>query len=153
MSWRRFCKTFSRGLSKTSWTCLEDVLKMPWSRLENVLKTSWRRLEDVWPRQIYWSWSRRLVRTCESGEYIHLDQDVLKTKMKDVFKTSSKSLHQDEYFLGSYVFKSMGQRHESFELICIKSLLSFLIGKYIYIYISQALQLWKPFKVIFSCEI
>ena len=49
----------------------------------------------------------------------------------------------------------MGQRHESFELICIKSLLSFLIGKYIYIYIyiSQALQLWKPFKVIFSCEI
>ena len=40
MSWRRFCKT------------------------------SWRRLEDVWPRRIYWSWSRRL-------------EDVLKTSSED----------------------------------------------------------------------
>ena len=79
MSWRRFCKTSWIGLSKTSWRCLEGVLKMSWKRLENVLKTSWRRLgkmsgrsledvrktpsvflENVWPRRIYWSWSRRL---------------------------------------------------------------------------------------------
>ena len=41
MSWRRF------------W-------KMSWRRLEDVLKMFWRRYEDVWPRQIYWSWSRCL---------------------------------------------------------------------------------------------
>ena len=49
MSWRRFCKTF--------WRRFEDVLARC---LEDVLKTSWRRLENVWPRWIYWSWSRHL---------------------------------------------------------------------------------------------
>ena len=75
-SWRHLCKT--------SWRCLEDVLKtflqyvlktssrgledIVARRLKYVLKrfwrclgkTSWRRLEDVWSRRIYWSWSRRL---------------------------------------------------------------------------------------------
>ena len=48
MSWRRFCKT--------SWRRLENVLKTSW---QDDLKTSWRFLEDLWPRRIYWSWSRR----------------------------------------------------------------------------------------------
>ena len=78
MSWRRFSRRFEDVLKtswrrlgqaswrcledvlKTSWKCLEDVLKASWRRLEDVLKASWRRLEDVWPRQIYWSWPRRL---------------------------------------------------------------------------------------------
>ena len=42
MSWRYLS-------NKTSWRCLEDVLKSPW-----------RRLKDVWPRRIYCSWPRRL---------------------------------------------------------------------------------------------
>ena len=103
---------------KTSWRCLEnifqDVFKTCWRRLEDVLKTflkdvlktswrsraktnilvltktSWRPLEDVfWRRKskanmfvlIKTSWRR-----------------LLKTKMKDVLKTSSRRLHQDECF-------------------------------------------------------
>ena len=90
-SWRHLCKTSGRRLQnvlKTSWRRLEDVfarrlkdvLKTSWKRLaktswrglEDVLKTSWRRLEDVWPKRIYWSWSRRL-------------EDVLKTSFEDVW--------------------------------------------------------------------
>ena len=56
MSWKRLCRPFG-DVFKTSWRRLG---KTSWRRLENVLKTSWRRLEDVWPRGIYWSWSRRL---------------------------------------------------------------------------------------------
>ena len=82
-------KTSWKRLSKTSWRCLEDVLQMSWRRLTDVLKTSSRYLndvyarrledvlktssEDVWVKWIYSSWWRRLV----------------KTKTKDVFKTSS----------------------------------------------------------------
>ena len=59
---------------------LQDVLEMSWRRLKDALKTflqdvlkkSRRRLEDVWPRQIYWSWSRRL-------------EDVLKTFSEDLW--------------------------------------------------------------------
>ena len=73
ISWRCFCKT--------SWRRLKNVLKTSW---QDVLKMSCRRLEDVWPRRIYWSWSRRL----------------LKTKTKCVFKMSPRRLHQTECFLG-----------------------------------------------------
>ena len=45
---------------KTCWRRFEDVLKTSWGSLEDVFKTSWRRLEVVWPRWVYWSWSRRL---------------------------------------------------------------------------------------------
>ena len=111
-------KTFAR-LCKTPWRCLEDVLKTswkrledflklpwrrfcktPWRRFEDVLKTSWRRLEDVWPRRIYWSWSRRLqdvLKTYEYGQYVRLDQNVLKTSSKD---EEERRLHQDECLLG-----------------------------------------------------
>ena len=130
ISWRRFCKTSWRRFKdvlKMSWRRLEDVFKTSWRLLEDVLKTflqdvlktswrcygktSWRRLEDVWRtkvlvltktssedvwlRWIYSSWSRRL-------------EDVLKTK--DVFKTSSGCLYQDEYLLGgdAGLFISLG---------------------------------------------
>ena len=73
MSWRRFCKT--------SWRRFENVLKSSW---QDFLKTSWKRLEDA-------------LRAFGQDKYIGLDQDILKTswrrhmktKMKDVFKTSS----------------------------------------------------------------
>ena len=76
---------------------LEDVFKMSWRRLQDVLKkflqdflkTSWRRIaktnimvltktssEDVRLRRTYSPWSKCL-------------EDVLKTRTKDVFKTSS----------------------------------------------------------------
>ena len=97
MSWKRLSKISWRCLEdvlNTSWKCLGDVLKMswrrfcetPWRRPEDVLKTSWRRItktnilvlvktssEIISVRWVYSSWSRRL----------------LKTKTKDVFKTSS----------------------------------------------------------------
>ena len=56
MSWTRLCRPLE-DVFKTSWRRLG---KTSWGSLENVLKMSWRRLEDVWPRRIYWSWSRRL---------------------------------------------------------------------------------------------
>ena len=96
---------------------LEDVLKTSWKRLEDVLKTSWRRLKDIWPRQIYWSWPRRLEDVLKtSSEDVRLRrtysswsrrlEDVFKTSSEDederclqVFKTSSRRLHQDECLL------------------------------------------------------
>ena len=108
---------------KMSWRCLEDVfqdaLKMFWRRLQNVLKTSWRCLEDVFARRLEnvlktpWrciaktnilcltktSWRRfedvRLRRT-----YSSWSRCLLKTRTKDVFRTSSGRLHQDECLLG-----------------------------------------------------
>ena len=109
MSWRRL-----QNVLKTSWRCLEDVLK---TFLQDVLKTSWKRLEDV-------------LKTYSQDEYIGLDQDVfwrrkakanifvliktswrrlLKTKTKDVFKTSSRRLHQDECLLGYFYVQTSQQ--------------------------------------------
>ena len=71
----------SRHFCKMSWRRLEDVLK---TLLQDVLKTSWRRLEDVWPKQIYYFWSRRLEdalkMSCE-------DED--ERRLQDIFKMSS----------------------------------------------------------------
>ena len=49
-SWRHNCKTSCKHVLKTSWRCLENVLKTSWRRFTKthckyVLKTSWRRLE------------------------------------------------------------------------------------------------------------
>ena len=72
---------------------LQDILKMSWRHLEDVFKTSWRRLEDIWPRRIYWSWPRRLEdvfwRLRLRQTYSSWSRRLLKTKTKDVFKTSS----------------------------------------------------------------
>ena len=82
---------------------LENVLKMSGRRLQNVLKTSWRWLEDifqdvlntlwrclqdVWPRQIYWSWPRRLEDLFWRRK-AKVNIFVLKTKAKDVLKRPS----------------------------------------------------------------
>ena len=101
-------KTSLQDVLKTSWRWLEDVfqdvLKMFWRRLQNVLKMSWRRFCKK-------SWRRleNVLKTYGQNGYIGLDQDVLKTssedvklrrtysswrrllktKTKDVFKTSS----------------------------------------------------------------
>ena len=102
MSWKRLEDIFATRLEdffKTSWRRLEDVLK---TLLQDVMKTSWKRLEDVLARRLenvlktssedvrlrrtYSSWSRRL----------------LKAKTKDLFKTSSRRLHQDECLLGCF---------------------------------------------------
>ena len=92
MSWRRL-----EEVLKTFWRRLEDVLKTSWRRLEDVLKTSWRRLEDIWPRRIYWSWPRRLEdvfwrRKAKTNIFVLIQtswRHLLKTKTKEVFKTSS----------------------------------------------------------------
>ena len=52
-----------------------------------------------------------VLKTYYQDEYVRLDQDVLKmswrrllkTKTKDVFKTSSRRLHQDECLLGTWL--------------------------------------------------
>ena len=124
-SWKRL-----ENVLKTSWRCLEEVLKTFWRRLadvlktywrrldktswrcfENVLKTSWRRIEDVWPRQIYWSWPRRLEDVfwrCKTKANIFVLIKMSWRRLEDVFwrrrqKTSSRRLHQDECLLGRFL--------------------------------------------------
>ena len=128
MFWKRLSKTSWRCLEdvlKTSWKRLEGVLKMSWRRfwkrcwrrLEDVLKTSWRRLEDIWPRRIYWSWPRRLEDVLKTSSedvrlrrtYSSWSRRLLKTKTKDVFKTSSRRLHQDECLLGYFYVQTSQQ--------------------------------------------
>ena len=60
--WRCHEDNFARGLGKTPWKPLEDVLKTYGldkyiDPNQDILKTS---SEDVWVRWIYWSWSRCL---------------------------------------------------------------------------------------------
>ena len=108
-SWRCLQHAFARRLQdvlKTSWrglgkmpTSWQDVLKMSWGcfedvfarRLEDVLKTSWRRLGKRSWRSITktnmlfltkTSWTR-LLKTYDWGDYIRLDQDVLKMSSED----------------------------------------------------------------------
>ena len=112
-SWRYLCKTSWRCLENVFARRLEAVLKRSWRCLEDALNLSWKRFEDVW-------------KTYGQDEYIGLDQDVfwrhmtkanifvliktswrrlLKTKTKDVFKTSSWRLHQDECLMGIIIIK------------------------------------------------
>ena len=89
MSWRRLEDIFARRL--------ENVLKTPWRRMTKtnilvLIKTSWRRFEDV-----FWR------RMCKVNIFVLIKTSwrrLLKTKTKDVFKTSSRRLHQDECLLG-----------------------------------------------------
>ena len=81
---------------KMSWRRLEDVLKMSWRRF---CKTSWRRLENA----LKTSW-RRMAKT----NILVLNKTSwrrpLKAKTKDVFKTFSRHLHQNECLLGIEYF-------------------------------------------------
>ena len=96
MSWRRFCKT--------SWRSLEDVLKTSW---QDVLKTYDQEDYIGFDQDVLKTSRGRLLKMYELGEYIRLDKDFLKTfwrcllksKTKDVFKTSSRYLHQDDCLL------------------------------------------------------
>ena len=63
--WWYVLKTSLRHPQDVLKTFLQDILKTFWRRLEDAFKTF---LQDLWPRQIYWSWSRRL-------------EDVLKTSL------------------------------------------------------------------------
>ena len=120
MSWRHLCKTSWRRLEDVFVRCLENVLKTSWRcvedvfarRLEDVLKRYWRGLEGIWLRQKYWSSSRRLedvLKTYSEDVYTRANifvfiktswRRLLKTKTRDVFKTSSRGLHQDQCLLG-----------------------------------------------------
>ena len=131
-SWRCFEDIFARRLkdvsktpwkrfSKTSWRCLEDALKTSWKhfenvlarRLEDVLKMSWKRLEDV-------------LKTYDEDGYIGLDQEVLKTswrrflktKTKDVFKTSPsrRMFAVMEFFLTWQEIRAKKENISSFSL-------------------------------------
>ena len=93
VTWWYVLKTSLRYLCKTSWRCLEDILKM---FLQDVLKTSWRCLGNIlkmsWRRMgktnilalTKTSWRRKakvnilvLIKTSS--------RCLLKTKTKDVF--------------------------------------------------------------------
>ena len=149
---------------------LQDVLKMSWRRLEDVLKTSWRRLEDVWPRRIYWSWPRRLEdvfwrRKAKANIFVLIktsSRRLLKTKTKDVFKTSSIRLHQDECLPGYFtehlslttfvpwILQSQSIIYSIYSVEVVReSNLCWLSGKVISI---KAWYWWENFTNNFSCR-
>ena len=117
MSWRRL-----ENVLKTSWRCLEDVFAR---RLENVLKTSWRRLgKTSWRRiaktnilVLTKTSSRRLEDVswrckAEANIFVLIKTSwrrLPKAKTKDVFKTSSRRLHQDECLLGYFYVQTSQQ--------------------------------------------
>ena len=102
MSWRPLEKVLN-----APWRCFEDVVvrrledvlksiwrrlgKRLWRRLKDILKASWRRLEDVWPRH-YVGLDQGVLKTCELGEYIDIDLDVLKTSWRRLLKTKRKDV-------------------------------------------------------------
>ena len=99
ISWRRFCKTF--------WRRLEDVLKTPWRRLQNVLKTFLQHVSKTYSQDKYIGLDQDILKT--SSEDVRLRRTyspwwrrLLKMKMKNIFKTSSRHLYQDECLLGYY---------------------------------------------------
>ena len=102
-SWKRLSKMSWRWLEdvlKTFWRCLEDVLKTSWRRMIKMnmlvlIKTSWRHLEDVFLRRMSKANIFVLIKTSWSR--------LLKTKMKDAFKTSPRRLHQDDCLLGNFL--------------------------------------------------
>ena len=98
-------KIFLQEVLKTPWKCLENVFarrlenffKTSWKliAMTNILvltKTSWRNLEGVFRRSITKANIFVLIKTSWWR--------LLKTKTKDVFKTSSKRLHQEECLVG-----------------------------------------------------
>ena len=108
---------------------LQDVLKTSWRRLENVLKTSWRRMaktnilvltKTFWRRleDVFW---RRMTK---ENIFVLIKTSwkrLLKTKTKDIFKTFSRRLHQDECLLGSNANVYMDKQfYISFKIILKK---------------------------------
>ena len=94
-------KTFGRRLENVLARRLEDVLKTSSRRLEEVLKTSrrrfcktsWKRLEGVWPRRIYWSWSRRLedvLKASSENVWVRWIYSSWSRRLEEVLETSSE---------------------------------------------------------------
>ena len=97
-----FLKTFLQDALKVSSRCLEDVFKMSWRRFEDVLKTFLQDVLKAWRRlgKMIWKRLEDFLKTYDQGEYIGLDQDVMKTSSEDEEK---RHLHQDECLLEYYV--------------------------------------------------
>ena len=100
LTWWYVFKTSWGHPCKTSWRCLEDGLKMSWRHfcrlLEDVSKTSWRSLgktswrchKDVFTNALK-TFSKRMTK---ANIFVLMKTSwrrLLKTKSKDVFKTSS----------------------------------------------------------------
>ena len=119
------------GLQDVLKTCSRHVFKTSSKRLQrnnfSSSKTSWRRLEDVWARRLCWSWSRRLLKMYEVGEYIRLDQDVLKTSsedkderhLQDIFKTSSsRRMFAGNILIIPWAFPFKLSLHKVLRILC-----------------------------------
>ena len=93
--WWYVLKTSLRHPQDVLKTFLQDILKTFWRRLEDAFKTF---LQDLWPRQIYWSWSRRLEDVLKTSSRCLEDifarhlEDAFKTFLQDVLKTPSRRL-------------------------------------------------------------
>ena len=75
---------------KTSSRRLQNVMNKSWRRLEDVLKMSWIRLEDVLKTLL-----QDVLKMCDQDNYVGLDQDVLKTSSENVWVRRIYSFDQD----------------------------------------------------------
>ena len=131
--WRLLCKTSWRCLEDVLKTCLEDVFKTSWRSLKDVLKTfskhleevlkmSWRRLENVLKTYtktnmlvlMKASW-RRLEdffwRRMSKANIFLLIKTFWRRLLKTKTKTSSRCLHQDECFLANILKQTVKVKH------------------------------------------
>ena len=131
MSWTRFedaLKTFLQEVLKTSW---QDVLRTSWRHLEDVFKTSWGCLDDVLARRL-----EDLLKSYGPNDYIGLSHEVLKTSSEDAWMnkvnifvlimTSWRRLLKTKT---KDVFKTSTSRQMFAGFAIIKKLWSFMVKK------------------------
>ena len=132
-SWGYLVDVFTRRLEDVSKKSWQDVLKTPWKRLDDVLKTYDQDeyvgldqdvLKKAWTRMtktnivVLIKMSRKRLehvfwRSMSKANIFVLMKTfwrrLLKSKTKDVFKTSSRRLHQDECLLGYFYVQTSQQ--------------------------------------------
>ena len=97
-----FSKMFWRRLQLNIFFFQDFIAKTFSRRLQDVFKTSSRRVcKTSSSRRVCETSSSR--RVCEKSSSRRLQEDVLQLCLKDVSKTSTVRLHQDEYLLGFHL--------------------------------------------------
>ena len=123
---QNFLKMSSRRICETSWRLFEDVLKTSWRCLEDVLKTYGQDEYIVLDQDVFW---RHMI---NKNIFVFIKTSwrrLLKMKTKDVFKTASRRVHQDECLRGRhqkgvsdvllmFLFSTLSRFHKLFWCFC-----------------------------------
>ena len=113
-----FSKMFWRRLQLNIFFFQDFFAKTFSRRLQDVFKTSSRRVcKTSSSRRVCETSSSR--RVCEKSSSRRLQEDVLQLCLKDVSKTSTVRLHQDEYLLGFHLALALAFSYRNvFPAVC-----------------------------------